>query len=115
MKTKDAIKNQLITALQTPDFIAEEAITPLLDEIEERDTILSKYGETYTPGSDEWHFKETPVEDYKAEYENLQAKYSKLVKDYNDNFYAREVPPVERVSEKNSVDITLNDIIKERV
>lgn len=68
----------------TPEM--QEDLEKLRGELDERDGLLRKYGETYDGESEEeeWEFREREVPDYKAQYDALTAKYNGLSARYTD-------------------------------
>lgn len=90
----------------------EEDIRKLEGELNERDGLLSRYGETYDGEKNEWEFQEFPVKNYENEYNEMKAKYDDIVKRYNDTFYNKtEDAEKEIVTDETESDVTINDLL----
>lgn len=109
------------TGGMTPDM--EKDIERLRGELNERDGMLRRYGETYDGESDdeEWEFKESPIKDYREDYEKLRGDYEALVKRYNDRFFnpatggasEHDTETIVDTSENDAIDVTIDDLISE--
>ena len=96
----------------------------LKGELDERDGLLRRYGETYDGESEEreWEFRERPVEDYESRYREAQGKLEELTRRYNERFYnppdSHDTDTIldtgEQVLDRNSADITMDELFTER-
>lgn len=66
----------------------EKDVERLRAEFDEREGILKKYGEEWDGESEEFDWKEKPIEDYSGPYKELEEKYRSLVGRYNNKFFA---------------------------
>lgn len=66
----------------------EQDVGRLRADLDEREGVLSRYGEGYDGELDDYDWKEKETPDYAAELDALQGKYDDLVRRYNAKYFA---------------------------
>lgn len=89
----------------------EELVKRLKDDFDEREGMLSRFGEVYDgEDEDEYDYKLNEVEDYKTKYEDLKKKYK-------DRFFGKakeiEEEQVEDIK-RDGTEQTFESLFKER-
>lgn len=89
MKTQKACYDILDRIFKTGGLSEdmEGDIQSLKDELDEREGILNRYGESYDGENDVYEWK-PKANEYEEKYNALQGKYNELVERYNRKFFA---------------------------